>query len=68
VGILRLRRDAQDDAAVRGVILTGAATSFIAGADINELAQVTAVEASSRALRQAFSILSRISARPVIAR
>src|SRR5216683_2152046 len=38
--------DARDDAAVRGVILTGAGDkAFIAGADINELAQITAVEA-----------------------
>src|SRR5947199_9919277 len=38
--------DAQDDAAVRGVILTGAGDkAFIAGADINELAQITAIEA-----------------------
>jgi enoyl-CoA hydratase len=38
--------DARDDAAVRGVILTGAGDkAFIAGADISELANVTAVEA-----------------------
>src|ERR1700722_2305427 len=38
--------DAQDDAAVRGVVLTGAGDKgFIAGADISELAQVTAVDA-----------------------
>jgi transcriptional regulator with GAF, ATPase, and Fis domain len=38
--------DARDDAAVRGVILTGAGDkAFIAGADISELTQVTAVEA-----------------------
>jgi enoyl-CoA hydratase/carnithine racemase len=38
--------DARGDAAVRGVILTGAGDkAFIAGADIGELAQVTAVEA-----------------------
>src|SRR3954471_14307191 len=38
--------DARDDAEVRGVILTGAGDkAFIAGADIGELAQVTAVEA-----------------------
>src|SRR6266853_6423212 len=38
--------DAQDDSAVRGVILTGAGDkAFIAGADISELAQVSAVEA-----------------------
>jgi enoyl-CoA hydratase/carnithine racemase len=38
--------NARDDAAVRGVILTGAGDkAFIAGADISELAHVTAVEA-----------------------
>src|SRR5438477_9920235 len=38
--------DAQDDAAVRGVILTAAGDkAFIAGADISELAQISAVEA-----------------------
>src|SRR5260370_4464601 len=38
--------DARDDAAVRGGILTGAGDkAFIAGADINELAHITAVQA-----------------------
>src|SRR5258708_1117710 len=38
--------DAQNDAAVRGVILTGAGDkAFIAGADISELAQASAVDA-----------------------
>src|SRR5258708_17312976 len=38
--------DARDDDAVRGVILTGAGDkAFIAGADISELTQLTAVEA-----------------------
>src|SRR6476619_2468537 len=38
--------DAQDNDAVRGVILTGAGDkAFIAGADISELAQISAVEA-----------------------
>src|SRR3954466_6724820 len=40
--------DARDDADVRGVILTGAGDkAFIAGADINELAQITAVHAEN---------------------
>jgi enoyl-CoA hydratase len=40
--------DARDNADVRGVILTGAGDkAFIAGADINELAQVTAVDAEN---------------------
>jgi enoyl-CoA hydratase len=38
--------NARDDAAVRGIILTGAGDkAFIAGADISELATLTAVEA-----------------------
>src|SRR5438309_11316886 len=38
--------DARDDAEIRGVILTGAGDkAFIAGADIGELAHITAVEA-----------------------
>src|SRR5258706_50160 len=38
--------DAREDSAIRGVILTGAGDkAFIAGADIGELSQVTAVEA-----------------------
>src|SRR5204863_6535395 len=38
--------EARDDADVHGVILTGAGDkAFIAGADIGELAQVSAVEA-----------------------
>ena len=41
---------AQNDATVRGVILTGAGNkAFIAGADIGELAQATAFEPSRRA-------------------
>jgi len=40
--------DARDDADVRGVILTGAGDkAFIAGADISELAQVTAIQAET---------------------
>src|SRR5882672_4070814 len=39
--------DARDDASVRGVILTGAGgKAFVAGADITEVARVTAVEAA----------------------
>src|SRR3989441_9331234 len=47
--------DARDDDAVRGVILTGAGDkAFIAGADISELAHVTAVDAQeSSRYRQA---------------
>jgi enoyl-CoA hydratase len=40
--------DARDDAAIRGVIMTGAGDrAFIAGADINELARLSAVEAKA---------------------
>src|SRR3954464_6137391 len=38
--------DARDDATVRGIILTGAGDkAFIAGADISEIAHITAVDA-----------------------
>src|SRR6059036_2079049 len=61
--------DAQDDAAVRGVILTGAGDkAFIAGADISELTQLTAVEAAkSSRLGQAVLDLVENLGKPVIA-
>jgi enoyl-CoA hydratase/carnithine racemase len=61
--------DARDDAAVRGVILTGAGDkAFIAGADINELAHVTAVEAEkSSSYGQAVLDLIENLGKPVIA-
>src|ERR1043165_3010503 len=60
---------ARDDAAVRGVILTGAGEkAFIAGADISELAQVTAVEAatSSRYGQAVLDLIENLG-KPVIA-
>jgi len=43
--------DARDDIAIRGAILTGAGDkAFIAGADIGELATITAVEQKSQAI------------------
>jgi enoyl-CoA hydratase len=61
--------DAKNDAAVRGVILTGAGNkAFIAGADINELAHVTAVEAeASSSFGQAVLDLIENLGKPVIA-
>ena len=61
--------DARDDAAVRGVILTGAGDkAFIAGADISELAHVTAVEAEkSSSYGQAVLDLIENLGKPVIA-
>jgi enoyl-CoA hydratase len=61
--------DARDDAAVRGVILTGAGDkAFIAGADISELAHVTAVEAQeSSSFGQAVLDLIENLGKPVIA-
>src|SRR5213078_3597543 len=61
--------DAQDDAAVRGVILTGAGDkAFIAGADINELAQISAVEAEkSSTFGQGVLDLLENLGKPVIA-
>jgi enoyl-CoA hydratase len=61
--------DARDAAAVRGVILTGAGDkAFIAGADISELAQVTAVEAekSSTYGQEVLNLIENLG-KPVIA-
>src|SRR5215470_6214020 len=61
--------DAQDDSAVRGVILTGAGDkAFIAGADISELAHVSAVEAevSSSFGQEVLSLIENLG-KPVIA-
>ena len=61
--------DARDDAAVRGVILTGAGNkAFIAGADISELAHVAAFEAeqSSRFGQEVLDLIQNIG-KPVIA-
>ena len=61
--------DARDDAAVRGVILTGAGDkAFIAGADISELARVTAFEAeqSSRFGQEILDLIENLG-KPVIA-
>src|SRR5438876_8274160 len=61
--------DARDDAQVRGVILTGAGDkAFIAGADISELAHVTAVEAQeSSSFGQAVLDLIENLGKPVVA-
>ncbi|MGL4961027.1 MAG: enoyl-CoA hydratase-related protein [Inquilinus sp.] len=61
--------DARDDAEIRGVILTGAGDrAFIAGADITELAQVSAVEAerSSRFGQEVLDLIENLG-KPVIA-
>jgi enoyl-CoA hydratase/carnithine racemase len=61
--------DARDDTAVRGVILTGAGNkAFIAGADIGELAQATAVDAerSSRFGQEVLDLIEDLG-KPVIA-
>ena len=61
--------NARDDAAVRGVILTGAGNkAFIAGADISELAHATAVgaEQASRFGQQVLDLIENLG-KPVIA-
>jgi len=61
--------DARDDAAVRGVILTGAGDkAFIAGADISELVHVTGVEAekSSSYGQEVLNLIENLG-KPVIA-
>src|SRR5262247_3385658 len=62
-------QDALDDAAVRGVILTGAADRvFIAGADIGELAHATAIDAerSSRVGQEVLNLIENLG-KPVVA-
>src|SRR5208282_5318151 len=61
--------DARDDAEVRGVILSGAGDkAFIAGADISELAHVSAVEAEqSSSFGQDVMTLIENLGKPVIA-
>jgi enoyl-CoA hydratase len=61
--------DAQNDPAVRGVILTGAGDkAFIAGADIGGLAQATAVDAerSSRFGQRVLDLIENLG-KPVVA-
>ena len=61
--------DARDDATVRGVVLTGAGNkAFIAGADISELAHLTAFEAeqSSRFGQGVLDLIEDLG-KPVIA-
>ena len=61
--------DARDDAAVRGVVLRGAGDkAFIAGADISELARVTAFEAeqSSRFGQEVLDLIENLG-KPVVA-
>jgi enoyl-CoA hydratase len=61
--------DARDDAAVRGVILTGAGNkAFIAGADISELAHLSAFEAeqSSRFGQEVLDLIEDLG-KPVVA-
>src|ERR1700691_1514104 len=62
-------QDARDDVSVRRVILTGAGDkAFIAGADINELAGLTAVEAErSSTFGQSVLNLVENLGKPVIA-
>ena len=60
--------DARDDIAIRGAILTGAGKAFIAGADISEVATITAVEAEkgSRYGQEVLNLIENLG-KPVIA-
>jgi len=61
--------DARDDAAIRGVIVTGAGEkAFVAGADISEIASASAIEAQalSRNGQSTFDLIERLG-KPVIA-
>jgi enoyl-CoA hydratase/carnithine racemase len=65
----RLMTDLRDDASVRVVIVTGAGEkAFVAGADINELAALTPVEAREHARRgqHVFDLIEHLG-KPVIA-
>jgi enoyl-CoA hydratase len=65
----RAFEDAQDDAGVRGVILTGSGDkAFIAGADISELAHASAIDAerSSRFGQEVLDLVENLG-KPVIA-
>ena len=61
--------DARDDSIVRGVILTGAGNrAFVAGADITEIASISAIEAAEFTRRgQAVLNLIENLGKPVIA-
>jgi enoyl-CoA hydratase len=70
IGELRTAfEDARDDSSVRGVILTGAGgKAFVAGADITEVARVTAVEAADMTTNgQALTNLIENLGKPVVA-
>jgi enoyl-CoA hydratase/carnithine racemase len=60
--------EAREDVAVRGAILTGAGKAFMAGADISELAHVTAFEAeqSSRFGQEVLDLIENLG-KPVVA-
>jgi enoyl-CoA hydratase len=61
--------DARDDGTIRGVVLTGAGDkAFIAGADISELARLSAFEAqqSSRFGQEVLDLIENLG-KPVIA-
>jgi enoyl-CoA hydratase/carnithine racemase len=65
----RAFEDVRDDPAIRGAILTGAGDrAFIAGADISELAQVTAADAeqSSRLGQTVLDLIENLG-KPVVA-
>ena len=67
--LLAAFEDARDDATVRGIILTGAGDkAFIAGADISEIAHITAVDAeqSSRYGQDVLTLIETLG-KPVIA-
>jgi enoyl-CoA hydratase len=61
--------DARDDAAIRGVILTGSGDkAFVAGADITEIASISAVEAKTftRSGQDLMTMIERLG-KPVVA-
>ena len=65
----RAMREAQDDPSVRAIVVTGAGEkSFVAGADINELARLSPAEGQQHARRgQAVFDLIELLGKPVVA-
>src|ERR1700739_813163 len=68
--LLQVLQDARDDASVRVLILTGAGDkAFVAGADINELAQQTPVNGKEFSLyeQSVFHLLETIGKASLVA-
>jgi len=66
--LIEAMTDARDDPGVKGVIVTGTGKAFVAGADINELAELDALTAErSTAVGQGLMTLIENLGKPVVA-